>query len=185
MPFGSLWLPVLASAAAVFVASSLVHMVLRYHKADYRGLPNEEDVRAAMRKETLPPGYYVVPYCADPSQMKDPAVAKKYTEGPVAVIAVMQSALPRMGLYLGQWFGFCLLSSFVVGYVARHTLGAGADPLAVMRVTGSIAFAIYGLGALPDSIWRGIPWSNTGRSLIDAAIYALVTGLIFRLLWPA
>ena len=47
MPFGSLWLPVVLSAVAVFVISAILHMVLKYHKRDYRGLPNEEAVRAA------------------------------------------------------------------------------------------------------------------------------------------
>ena len=36
MPFGSLWMPVLASAVAVFVVSSILHMALRYHRADSR-----------------------------------------------------------------------------------------------------------------------------------------------------
>jgi len=70
-------------------------------------------------------------------------------------------------------------------YVARHTLQPGADGLLVMRITGSVAFAAYGVSHLSDSIWKGQPWSNTARALIDAVIYALLTGLTFRLLWPA
>ena len=45
MPFGSLWLPVMISAVVVFVASSIIHMALKYHKADYKSLPNEDAVR--------------------------------------------------------------------------------------------------------------------------------------------
>ena len=86
---------------------------------------------------------------------------------------------------LGLWFGFCLLLSFAVGYVARHTLTTAADGLTVMRVTGAIAFIGYGMSSIIDSIWHGVPWSNTGRALIDAAIYAVVTGLAFRILWPS
>ncbi len=54
-----------------------------------------------------------------------------------------------------------------------------------MRITGAIAFVGYGYGSIVDSIWRGQPWSNTMRDLADAAVYALVTGLSFRFLWPA
>ena len=43
----------------------------------------------------------------------------------------------------------------------------------------------YGLGYIQDSIWKAVPWSNSLRGLLDAAIYAVVTGLVFRLLWPA
>jgi len=185
MPFGSLWLPVVVSAVAVFVASSIVHMLMRHHKDDYKGLSNEDDVRSAIRKGSPAPGFYVIPYCPDPSQMKDPAVAKKYTDGPVALVTIVKSGLPRMGKHLGQWFAFCFLTSFVAAYVARHTLAPGAEPLTVWRITGTVAFAAYGIGAIPDSIWKGLPWGNTARALADALAYALLTGLTFRLLWPA
>ncbi len=185
MPFGSLWLPVVVSAVVVFVASSIVHMVLRYHKADYRGLSNEEDVRAVVRKGNPAPGLYVIPHCSDPSQMKDPAVVKKYADGPVGMLAVIPSGVPQMGKYLGLWFGFCVLASFVAAYIARHTLAPGAAPIAVCRITGTVAFVAYGLGAIPDSIWRGQPWSNTFRVLLDALIYSVLTGLTFQFLWPA
>jgi hypothetical protein len=185
MPFGSLWIPVVVSAVVVFVASSLVHMVLRYHKSDYRGLSNEEDVRNVVRKGSPAAGLYVIPYCSDPSQMKDPAVAKKYAEGPVGMLTILPSGMPNMGKYLGLWFLFCFLASFVAAYVARHTLSPGSDLMTVTRITGTVAFASYGLGNIADSIWKGQPWANTGRHLIDAVIYSVLTGLTFRLLWPA
>lgn len=49
-------------------------MALRYHRADYKGLPDEEGVGAALRKAAPSPGYYVIPYCLDPSKMKEPEV---------------------------------------------------------------------------------------------------------------
>ena len=185
MPFGSLWLPVVVSAVAVFVASSVVHMVLKYHKADYKPLPNEGEVADAIRKGNPGPGYYVMPHCADMSEMKDPAVIAKYEKGPVGLVALMAAGVPNMGKLLGLWFGFCLLLSFAIGYVARHTLSAAADGLTVMRITGAIAFIGYGMTSIINSIWYGMPWSNTARSLLDAVIYAIVTGLAFRLLWPS
>jgi hypothetical protein len=36
-------------------------MVLKYHRADYKALPNEDAVREALGKGTLPPGIYQVP----------------------------------------------------------------------------------------------------------------------------
>ena len=74
MPFGSLWLPVVVSAVAVWIVSAIVHMVLRYHRADIKGLPDEESVAAALRKDAPAPGIYFIPHCADFSQLKDPAV---------------------------------------------------------------------------------------------------------------
>jgi len=40
----SLWLPILLSAAAVFILSSIIHMVLKYHNNDFKALPSEEPV---------------------------------------------------------------------------------------------------------------------------------------------
>jgi len=185
MPFGSLWLPVIASAVAVWLLSAILHMVLKYHRADYRPLPDESSVAAAIRQVGPGPGLYILPHVADPSQMKDPAVRKRYEDGPVALLTVMRNGPPGLGKYLVQWFLLCLLISFVTAYVARHTLSSGTDGVTVLRVTGTIAFAAYGLGYIQDSIWKAIPWSNSLRGLLDAAIYGLVTGWIFRLLWPA
>jgi len=185
MPFGSLWLPVVVSAVAVWIASAVLHMLLRYHTADHRKLPNEDAVGEVMRKGAPAPGLYFLPHCPDPSQMKDPGVIKKFTDGPVALVAVMESGPPRLGKHLVQWFVFCFLASFVSAYVARHTLEFGQDGMTVLRITGTVAFASYGMGNFIDSIWKAIPWSNTVRGLVDAAVYSIVTGATFMFLWPS
>ena len=45
----ALWLPILLSAIIVFIASSIMHTVLPYHRSDYRKLPDEDTVVAALR----------------------------------------------------------------------------------------------------------------------------------------
>jgi hypothetical protein len=64
-------IPVIVSAIVVFVASSILHMALKYHKADYKPLPNEEAVREALAKGNPAPGIYVTPYCSDMKQMQE------------------------------------------------------------------------------------------------------------------
>jgi hypothetical protein len=184
MPFGSLWLPVVVSAVVVWIASAILHMALRYHRADYKPLPDEQGIGAAMRKAGLRPGLYVIPHCADMSQMKDPAVIQRFVDGPVAQIAVMRSGPPAMGKYLVQWFGFCFLVSFVVAYIVRHALLPGMENLTVCRTTGTIAFCAYGMGHIMDSIWKAMPWGNAVRGVVDALIYSVLTGLVFMWLWP-
>lgn len=51
-----LWLPILLSAIVVFAASSLIHMVLPFHKSDYTKVPREDDVMTALRSFSIPPG---------------------------------------------------------------------------------------------------------------------------------
>lgn len=183
MPFGSLWLPGVVSALVVFFLSSILHMALKYHKADYKQLAGEDAVADALRRAAPAPGAYAMPY-VEPSQFKDPAVRKRFEDGPVAQILVMRPGPPAMGKYLSQWFLYCLLTSFVAAYVARHTLAVTTPGLEVMRITGTVAFVAYAFGPLQNSIWRAMPWSNTLRDLLDAAIYCLATGIVFRLLWP-
>jgi hypothetical protein len=36
----ALWLPIVLSAVIVFIASSIMHMVLPYHRGDYQPLPD-------------------------------------------------------------------------------------------------------------------------------------------------
>jgi len=183
MPFGSLWLPVVLSAVAVFFISSILHMVLKYHKRDFKPLPNEEAVRAAIGGG-LAPGLYFTPYCSDMKQMREPAMKEKFMKGPVALITVRPRGEMSLGKHLALWFGFALLASFVASYIARHTLAPGANGVEVMRITGTVAFGIYGLGGIMDSIWKGQPWSNTALELLDAAVYSVTTALLFRCFWP-
>jgi hypothetical protein len=117
--------------------------------------------------------------------MQDPAHKAKFEKGPVGVVTIIPNGLPAMPKYLAQWFVFSVLVSFVAAYVARHTLHPGDDGMLVMRITGTVAFAAYGFTNVLDSIWKGQPWANTLRAVVDGGIYALLTGLTFCLLWPA
>src|SRR5262245_24423719 len=112
MPFGSLWIQVIVSTVVVFVASSILHMVLKYHRADFRALPNEDGIRDAIAKGNASPGLYLTPYCSDPKQMKDPAIQEKYVKGPVALITVYPKGPVVLPKLLGLWFGLCFLVSF-------------------------------------------------------------------------
>src|SRR2546430_13628982 len=48
----ALWIPILLSAVIVFVASSILHMVLPYHRSDYKKLPDEDKVVAVLRSRS-------------------------------------------------------------------------------------------------------------------------------------
>lgn len=179
-----LWLPILLSAVAVFIASSLIHMVLQYHNSDYRRLPDEEAARRAVGGLGLPPGDYVMPHCANAKEMSSPEFCAKRNEGPVALLTVMKPGAANMGPALAQWFVFLLVVGVFTAYVARLTLPGGADYLLVHRVAGTAAFMAYGLGGVPQSIWMHKDWKATAKNLLDALIYGLLTGGIFGWLWP-
>lgn len=180
----SLWMPILVSAVIVFLASSILHMVLTYHHSDYRKLPGEERIMEAMRKEGVTPGGYAMPRPNDPKEMGSPEMAEKYKAGPVAYLNVLPSAPPSMGRSLLEWFAFCVLIGILTAYAAGLALAPGTGYRMVFRITSSIAFMAYGVGGLVDSIWMGRSWSTTIKHLVDGLIYSLLTGGTFGWLWP-
>jgi hypothetical protein len=181
---GALWLPILLSAVFVFIVSSIIHMVLKYHASDYRKLPNEDAVRAAVRAGSPPPGQYVTPHVADFKLMDTPEVKQKFVEGPVAVMYVRKPGETGMGPALVNWFLFSLVVSFFVAYITCHVLGPGTEYLQVFRVVGATAFLAYAAGQVPAAIWMGKPWSLALKEIFDGLVYGLVTAGTFGWLWP-
>jgi hypothetical protein len=181
---GALWLPIVLSAVLVFVVSSIIHMVLKYHSRDYVKLPNEDAVRAALRASNPEPRQYIIPYCSDMKEMDSPEMRQKYVEGPIAVLYLRRSGVPTMGPMLLQWFLFSLLVSFFLAYLAAITLEPGAHYLTVFRVVGVAGFLAYAAGLVPAAIWMGKPWAVVWKEVFDGLVYGLVTAGTFGWLWP-
>jgi hypothetical protein len=179
-----LWLPILLSAALVFVASTLVHMVLKYHASDYVKLPNEDAVRAAIQSGKPEPRQYIIPYAKGPDEMKSPEWQRKYQEGPNGVLTLRPLGPMSMSSSMVQWFLFTLGVSLVTAYLASGTVLIGAPFKHVFRVVGTVAWLAYAAGQLPAAIWMGKPWSIATKEVIDAVIYGLVTAATFAWLWP-
>jgi hypothetical protein len=179
----ALWLPIVLSAVIIFVASSIMHMLLPYHKGDYRQLPDEDKVLTTLRAAGLMRGLYVFPYCTH-KDMKSPAVQEKYKQGPVGMMTILPVGPPAMPKFLIQWFVYCLVIGFFVAYLTAHTVAFGAHYRAVFRVAGTAAFLAYGLGNLSNGIWKGQLWSMTIKEVIDGLIYGLLTAGTFGWLWP-
>jgi hypothetical protein len=179
----NLWLPILLSALIVFLASSIIHMLLPYHRSDYKKLPDEDNIRAALRAAGLARGLYHFPYCTH-KDMKLPATVEKYKQGPVGMMTIFPSGPPVMPKFLGMWFAYCLVISFFVAYLTEHTVAMGAHYLQVFRVVGTAAFLAYGLASISNSIWKGQPSSVTIKEMFDGLLYALLTAGTFGWLWP-
>lgn len=180
----ALWLPIVLGAVAVFITSSLVHMVFKWHNAHYLKLPNEDEVRAAIRKGAPAPGHYVLPHCLDMKQAQSPEMRQKFADGPIGHFFVSANGLPNIGKHLGQWFVLSLVVSVLAGYVASHSLPAGAQFGDVLRVIWVIGLLAYGAGPVMDGIWHARPWREVAVDLLDAFIYGLSAALPFALLWP-
>ena len=173
----SLWLPIIVTAVVVFIAGAVIWMAMPWHKTDWRKTADEEAVRAALKSTS--PGMYTVPNVPDAAAFKDPEMQQKMIDGPQAFITVVPSGLPQMGGKLAQNFVYNLVVAIVCAYMLSRTVSAGADYLTVFRITGNVAFVAYGFAYIQESIWFGRRWSMTGKHLLDALIYAVLTGGIF------
>jgi hypothetical protein len=180
----ALWLPILLSAIAAFVASSIIHMVLPWHKSDYPSLPNEDAVRQALGPLRIPPGDYIVPRPASRQDLGSPGFQKKMEAGPVLVMTVRPNGKMSMGRNLGMWFVYCLVVSYFAAYIASRALAPGADYLQVFRFAGATAFIGYSLALWQMSIWYNRAWSSTIKSTVDGLVYACLSAGFFGWLWP-
>jgi hypothetical protein len=180
-----LWLPIVAAAVFVFIVSSIIHMVLPIHKKDFKKLPSEEAILEAMRSHSLSPGQYMFPHAECMKDMGSPDMIAKYNRGPAGTMVVIPAGTPAIGKSLIQWFLFSLTIGVFVAYVASRSLATYDPYLTVFRLTGTVAFLAYGLSSVPESIWKGVPWSVTARFIFDGLLYALVTAGAFAWLWPS
>ena len=180
----SLWLPILLSAVFVFLVSSVIHMVLGYHRTDFGKLADEDGVMEAVGRFDIPPGEYQMPCPGGPEGMKSPAFIEKMKKGPVALLTVLPSGGPSIGKNLILWFLYCIVVGIFAGYLSSRALKTGADYIEVFRYAGTLAFAGYGLAIFQNSIWHGRKWSTTLKLVFDALIYGLVTAGAFGWLWP-
>jgi hypothetical protein len=180
----SLLIPILGSAVLVFLASFVIHMVLKYHWNDVATVPNEDRVMDALRSFNIPPGDYVIPHVSTPKEMKDPAFVEKRNRGPIAILTVVPPGPISMGKNLIQWFIYCVVIALFAAYVASRTLAPASPYLSVFRVTGTVAFIGFAGGVWQNSIWWQRKWSSTIKSTIDGLIYGLLVAGVFGWLWP-
>ena len=181
-----LWLPIVASAAAVFVASALAWMVMPHHKQDFKQLPNEDGVMTAVRNFNIAPGLYFFPHMKECNKAKmDPVAKAKFEQGPHGMIQIWRpDAFGKMGRNMVLSFIFYLLVGVFVAYLTSRALPAGSEYLQVFQIAGTAAIMAYCFAQIPHQIWFGTPLRNVVTSLVDGVVFGLITAGFFSWLWP-
>ena len=82
-----------SSGVALFFASWIAWMILPHHKAEWKGLPNEDAVMGAMKNAGVAPGQYVFPYASCPEDMQSDAFKAKMQAGPCGNLTVWSGAV--------------------------------------------------------------------------------------------
>src|SRR6267378_1925892 len=158
----ALVLPILVSAVAVFVVSSIIHMTPLWHKTDYPRFTSEDRVLEALRPIGIPPGDYLMPRPASPAEMRSIEFQEKMKRGPAVILTVLPPWTGSMAANLTQWFLYCVVVSVFAGFIAGSALPPGSPPFgAVSRFAGTTAFLGYTLALWQMSIWYRRSWAMT------------------------
>lgn len=180
----ALWLPILVSAVIVFIASAIIHMMLPWHKNDYRTIPNEEQVSAALRQFAIPPGDYFMPRPTGTADLKSPEFGEKVRQGPNLIVTVLPNAPWSMGRNLSLWFLYCIIVSVLAACLTGLAAPPGSDYHAVFHFVAMTAFIGYAVALWQMSIWWRRSWMTTFKATVDGIVYALLTAGTFAWLWP-
>ena len=132
----SLSLPIVLSAAAVWVLGAVVWMALPHHKHDHDRLPDEESLRAFIKSAAIPPGNYGFPEFGNHGEANSPEGKKKLESGPVGSLSVWGPI--RMGRNMLLTFCVNLVVSALIGYVGAAALAPGAEFGKVQQVLGTV-----------------------------------------------
>lgn len=178
-----LWLPILLSSAAVWIASAIIWMALPHHKNDWDALPDEKGFFEALDSLAIPPGNYGFPDCKDHARMKDPEVKRRWEAGQAGMIRIWGKV--SMGRNMLLTFLVYLVVSSVIAYLGWSAIGPTAHFGKAMQVMGTAGVLAYTFAFIPNGIWFGQYPRAILMCMIDGVVYGLITGAIFAGLWPA
>lgn len=187
----SLWLPILLSAAAVWLVSLIASMALPHHKQDWVAIPGsaggEDGFMDDLRKRGIPPGNYLFPDFRDPASMKSEKVQKALEHGPVGHLSVWKTPLTMADKMVGTFVVY-LVASALIAYLTRIALPAASGPAGfarVFQIATTAGVLTYCFSFIPSGIWWGMSKRTIAANVIDGVVYAAITGVIFAWRWPA
>lgn len=177
-----LWLPMLASAVAVFFAAMVCWTVLPHHKGDTSALPDEDGFMERVRGLGVPPGHYMFPR-ASHQESSSPEFKQKWERGPAGMVSIWPAKVNMARSFVLSFLVY-LAVSFGIAYLGSVTLPAGAGFWRVFQVLGTAGVLAYGFAHLPKGIWFQAYNRTLVADLFDGVVYGLLTGAIFAALWP-
>lgn len=179
----ALWLPVVLSAAAVWVAFIVATVALPHHKRDFIALPDEDGFMEDLRRRGVPPGNYLFPDFRGRAAMESAKVQKALHEGPVGHLSVWRTPLTMADKMFGTLAVF-LVVSILIAYLTRAAIPGPASFARVFQVAGTAGVLAYCFSFLPGAIWWGSYRRTMVANIIDGVVYGAITGAIFAWRWP-
>ena len=181
-----LWLPILLSAAAVWIVAALVWMVMPHHKRDYISLPTppgEDALMDYLRASGIPPGNYAVPDCHRPGAMKSEKVQRAWKEGPVGHLTLWKTPLTMGDKLIGTFLVYLVIST-LIAYLTRFAIPDPAPFSRVFPLATTAGILAYCFSSIPNALWWGSYKRTIVANIFDGMLYAAITGAILAWRWP-
>lgn len=181
-----LWLPIAASAAAVWIASFLAWMLIGHHKRDWRELPDESAFLGAIKQLGIPAGNYGFPEfrrCEGLTKEQKKVKWEQMQKEPMGLLRVWGPI--SMGRNMVLTLLVYAAASTLIAYLGWNALPHhGAAFAQVMQVLGTAGVLAYCFASLPNDIWFQKSGREVLMNLIDGVVFGLITGAVFGWLWP-
>lgn len=184
IPIISFWLPILLATALCFFAGALLHMAIPVHKGDWRSLPDEDGVLAAMRQAGVTAGNYMFPHPPSMQAMNEPGFIAKLEQGPVGTMTLRKPGKMVMGPFLIKQAIFHLIVSVVIAYLAGRMLPVDPSYMRAFQVVGTAALLAYVAAIFPEVIWYQHPRHYVTAKVVDGIVWGLLTAGAFAGFWP-
>lgn len=183
---GALWLPIILSAVAVFIASALAWMLVGHHSKDHQGLGEERERKLieALKSINIAPGVYGFPDMHKAmSRDEQRKMFDTMFQNPVGLLRVWRH--PNMGVNMFMSFVIYLVASTLIAYLGWAAFGhAKVEFTKIFQVLGTAGVLTYTIASLPGDVW----FQNSKRAMVlnvlDGVVFGLITGAIFAWRWP-
>ena len=179
----NLWLPILATTVALWMASTIFWTISPQHENDFSRLPDEDELMAGIRKADIPAGIYMFPFMKH-SEMKNPDAIEKYKNGPRGTLVLWE--IPSMAKNIALTILYFFIVTFVMAYIAWEAFSLAPAEAAnfkrIFQIVGAIGVLVYCSSGQLNAIW--FP-KRMRMEFLDGIVYGVISGLVFALLWLA
>ncbi|MBI1852144.1 MAG: hypothetical protein HYR85_17530 [Planctomycetes bacterium] len=177
-----LWLPILLSAAAVWIVSLIVWMALPHHKRDFIDLSDEDGFMDYIRRSGIKPGNYIFPDFRDRKAMESEKTQKALKEGPVGHLSVWPTPVTMGGKMVATFIVYLVVST-LIAYLTRVALPGAAPFAKVFQIAATAGILAYCFSFIPNALWFGSYKRTIVASIVDGVVFGLITGAIFAWRW--
>ena len=175
-------LPAVVAGVAVFIASFLIWMVIKWHDRDISPLPDEPAFLDGLKAAKVPPGFYMWPM-GENREVKSDAFKARWSAGPWGNMVLLPTA-PNFARNLISTLIVYILISWAAAVVISPGIGESATYWHVFWPASLVAGAVYCLGPMPGSFFFGKASRFMLTDFIDGLIFAAVTAGVLAALWP-